>query len=81
MEWPTIASDELDVETARQLAVRVRTAIGDRSIRAVAREAGLDEGTIRRTLSGDTWPDIRTIALLESALGVPLYPGPLGIQS
>lgn len=47
--------------------------MADRSVRSVAREAGLDEGTLRRTLAGATWPDIRTIALLERALGQPLF--------
>lgn len=71
--WPEQASSDPGVEAARLFVLALRSAIGDRSIRSVARLAGLDEGTVRRTLSGQTWPDIRTIALLELALGVPLY--------
>jgi len=54
--------------------LNVRTAIGERSVRSVAEEAGLDEGTVRRVLSGSAWPDLCTAARLEEALGARLYP-------
>ncbi|WP_217583660.1 helix-turn-helix transcriptional regulator [Microbacterium sp. GbtcB4] len=47
--------------------------MGERSVRAVARDSGLDEGTIRKILLGESWPDLRTIWRLESALEVHLY--------
>ncbi|WP_197052990.1 helix-turn-helix domain-containing protein [Microbacterium hominis] len=40
----------------------------------MASAAGLDEGTLRRILAGERWPDVRTAALLEEALQKPLYP-------
>ncbi|MFB3979746.1 helix-turn-helix domain-containing protein [Microbacterium proteolyticum] len=49
-------------------------ALDGRSVRSVAAEAGLDEGTLRRALAGATWPDLHTVAALEECLGVPLYP-------
>lgn len=61
-------------ETARQFALNLRAAIGDRSVRCVARDAGVDEGTIRNVLSGTAWPDLRTISRLESAVGRRLTP-------
>ncbi|MGS0561375.1 helix-turn-helix domain-containing protein [Microbacterium aurugineum] len=48
--------------------------MGKASVRSVADIAGLDEGTLRNILSGARWPDLRTIALLEDALGVALWP-------
>jgi transcriptional regulator with XRE-family HTH domain len=52
----------------------LKAAIGDRSLRAVGREAGLDHTTIAAVLEGDRWPDLITIARLEQALGARLWP-------
>lgn len=54
--------------------INLLATIGPESVRSVARSAGLDEGTLRRVLAGATWPDLRTVALLEKALEQPLYP-------
>ena len=72
--WPDVPSRDAAGEKARQFALNLRTAIGDRSVRSVARDAGIDEGTIRNVLSGAAWPDLRTITRLESSLGRRLYP-------
>lgn len=72
--WPSSPSSDYAAERERLFALNLRTAIGDRSVRAVGRDADVDEGTIRRVLAGSTWPDIRTIALLEKALDQSLYP-------
>lgn len=45
---------------------------GEKSIRRVAGEAGLDEGSVRRVLSGTAWPHLRAMVLLEESLGVRL---------
>lgn len=47
--------------------------MGDASIRSVAREANLDHNVLRTMLSGETWPDLVTIAKLEQTLG-PVWP-------
>ncbi len=73
-DWPEGETSDEIAETARRFVVNLRGAIGDRSIRSVAKVAGLDEGTIRRVLAGTVWPDLRTIAALEHSLGVRLYP-------
>ncbi|WP_091228110.1 XRE family transcriptional regulator [Microbacterium sp. 3J1] len=73
MEWPDKPSADPAGEAARRFALNLRDAIGDRSIRAVGRDAGLDEGTIRKILSGRSWADLHTIWSLETALDTELY--------
>ena len=72
--WPDVPSRDAAGETARQFALNLRAAIGDRSVRSVAREVGIDEGTIRNVLSGAAWPDLHSIARLEHSLRSRLYP-------
>jgi transcriptional regulator with XRE-family HTH domain len=66
--WPDVAG-----ERARQFAVNLAEAIEGKSLRSVAGMAGVDEGTLRRVLSGNSWPDLRTIARVEASLGRRLY--------
>lgn len=72
--WPDTPSTDYPAEQARLFALNLRAAIGDESQRAVARLTHVDEGTIRRVLSGAVWPDLRTIALLEEGLSAELFP-------
>lgn len=72
--WPHQAADDHAAETARRFVVNLTAAIGHQSLRGVARDAGIDEGTIRAVLAGSVWPDLRTMALLEKAVGGGLYP-------
>ena len=72
-KWPEKPSTDPAGEAARRFALNLRDAIGDRSVRAVARDAGINEGTIRKILLGKTWADLHTIWSLESALDTELY--------
>lgn len=72
--WPAMPSRDYAGEQAPLFVLNSQSAMGTQSQRAVARAAHLDEGTLRRVLAGATWPDLRTIALLEDALGVPCSP-------
>lgn len=56
------------------VVVGYRAAAGNRSLRSVAAAAGIDPTSLGRTLSGETVPDVHTVAVLEDALGVPLWP-------
>lgn len=58
------------VEVARRLA----RAMEGQSLRSVARESGLDHTTVRALVEGQRWPDLITIARLETALNVRLWP-------
>jgi hypothetical protein len=60
---------------ARRLAVNVEQAIGGRSIRSVAEAAQVDHTTLLGLLRGRSWPDLVTIARLESGLAADLWPG------
>ena len=73
--WPDEPSRDYAGEQARLFALNLRSAMRDKSQRALAKAAGVDEGTVRRVLAGATWPDLRTIALLEDELGCSLFPG------
>jgi hypothetical protein len=53
---------------------RYRAAVGGRSLRLVARTAGIDPTSLGRMLSGETVPDVHTVAVLEDALGTALWP-------
>ncbi len=56
------------------IVARYRAAAEGRSLRSVARAAGIDATSLGRTLAGETVPDVHTVAVLEDALGVPLWP-------
>lgn len=71
--WPNHPSADPVGEAARRFALNLQTAIGDKPVRAVARDAGIDDGTIRKILQGKSWPDLRTIWKLESSLETQLY--------
>ena len=71
--WPDEPSPDPAGEAARQFVMNLRGAMGDRSIRRVASEAGLDEGSVRRVLTGAAWPHLRAMVMLEESLGVRLY--------
>lgn len=73
--WPDSPSDDPYAEIARQFVVRLRNGIDTRSIRSVGAAAGVSHVTILNVLAGRAWPDLSTIARLEVALGVPLWPG------
>lgn len=53
---------------------RYREAAGPRSLRSVARAAGIDPTSLGRMLAGETVPDVHTVAVLEAALDVELWP-------
>lgn len=62
---------------AAEISHRLRDALeahSGMSIRALARLAGVSHGTVNLLLAGETYPDTKTLAALETALGVPLLP-------
>lgn len=73
--WPFDPSPDPHAEVARQFVIRLRAAIGEQSVRAVAKDAGLAHGGLNKLLAGGSWPDLLTIARLERALGADLWPG------
>jgi len=56
------------------VVVAYRAAAGSRSLRSVARDAGIDATALGRMLSGETVPDVHTVAVLEQALDTALWP-------
>jgi hypothetical protein len=72
--WPEHPSEDPIGEGARQFVLRLRDALADRSIRSVARDAGLDHVTLLKILAGNAWPDLSTILRLERALERSLFP-------
>ena len=56
------------------VARALRTALRDRALAAVCRDAGLARSTVQDLLAGRTWPDLVTLAKLEEALDVRLWP-------
>lgn len=72
--WPNAPSALPDVETARRLALNLRSALNEMSLRAAKAATGVDHTTIADVLNGTTWPDLRTIARLEAGLGTDLWP-------
>ena len=74
-KWPDVASLDPAGEVARQFALNVREAIGDRTLRAAGEATGVDHSTIQAILAGNAWPDLETIAKLEIGLDADLWPG------
>ena len=67
-------ADDPTTEVARQLALSLREAMGERSARAVSKLCGVHQTTICAILNGTAWPDLHTTVLLEDGLGVDLWP-------
>jgi hypothetical protein len=73
--WPQVASPDPVGEVGRQVALRLRDAIGDQSLRAVAATVNVNHSTLIGILAGSTWPDAETIAKLELGLDADIWPG------
>lgn len=74
-EWPAgKVEGPAEARYAAEVARRLANAMEGQSLRATAREAGLDHTTVRALVEGVRWPDLITIARLEQALGVRLWP-------
>ena len=58
----------------RQVALRLKVAIANRSVRSVAAEVGVVHTTIGDILGGTSWVEAATIERLERGLGVALWP-------
>ncbi len=75
--WPTgrlRAAAPVEAAVARHVAAALEAARGDRSYRSLARECGLSPQTVVNVARGAGWADILTVARLEAALQVPLWP-------
>lgn len=70
--WPDVPSEDPLGEIGRQFVVRLKLAMGDRSVRSVAREVGVHHATLDKILAGGAWPDLSTIGRLQLALGAQL---------
>jgi len=74
--WPLAQLDgDAAAEAAQEFVVRLAAATEELSLRGVERLTGVDHTTVSRVLSGDTWPDMATVAHLENGLGADLWPG------
>jgi len=73
--FPSERSEDPAVEVARLFAIALKAQTDATSVRAVAEAAGLNHATLLAIIKGRTWPDMLTIAKLESSLGVDLWPG------
>ena len=72
--WPDAAVGDVAGEVARQVALALKEVMNGRSSREVGRICGVDFTTVNAILNGTTWPDLRTVALLEAGLGADLWP-------
>ncbi len=76
-EWPDgpFTPDAPPYAVVTAAVVRAyRQAAGSRSLRSVAGPAGIDPTSLSRMLSGETVPDVHTVAVLEDALNAALWP-------
>lgn len=73
--WPHQVSLDPIAEVDRLFILRVRAAMGHETARSLAERAGLSHGTLNNLLAGKAWPTLSTIARLERALAVDLWPG------
>lgn len=74
-DWPNSECSDDVAEIARLLALRLKALTDERGIREVARAAGISHSVVSRIVHGDAWADTATLARLELALGVDLWPG------
>lgn len=78
--WPDAAlADHHGARVAQALARRLAVAMDDRGLSAnrLAAAADVNRQTIANVLAGSGWPDLLTVANLEKALDMDLWPGRL----
>ncbi|WP_405728580.1 helix-turn-helix domain-containing protein [Streptomyces sp. NBC_01537] len=76
--WPhAVLDDHHGARVAQELAARLRAAIDKHgwSIAELSRRSNVARLTIMKVLGGEVWCDLLTIANLERALNVDLWPG------
>ena len=73
--WPDEPIEDPIGEVARGFALRLREAVGGRSVRAAAAACQVSHATVLGILEGRVWPDLVTIARLERGLEADLWPG------
>ncbi|AXT86255.1 XRE family transcriptional regulator [Aeromicrobium sp. A1-2] len=73
-DWPSAACSDPDAEVLRRIAVNLRAAIGDRSLRSVAADSGIHHSLVAKVLDGQAWVEVVTVARLERGLGARLWP-------
>lgn len=73
--WPDGPAESVEGEVARRFAVNLRKHIGERALRAVARDCGLSHSTLIAILEGEKWVDLETIAKVEAGVGADVWPG------
>ncbi|MFJ5305194.1 helix-turn-helix domain-containing protein [Streptomyces sp. NPDC088350] len=77
-DWPhAVLDDHHGAKVAQEVAARLRRAIDAHgwSIAEVSRRSGVARLTIMKVLGGEVWCDLLTIASLEKAFDVDLWPG------
>ena len=74
-QWPDVACGDNAAEAVRRLVVNLNQALGEDSVRSLARLSGIDHSVIGRLRRGEVWPDAQTIARLEATLDADLWPG------
>lgn len=73
-DWPSEPCSDAAAEKVRLLIVRLRDAMGERSLRSTVAEIDMDYSVLSDYLNGRAWPDSRAIALLEIGLNASLWP-------
>ena len=77
-QWPDGRLQLLAPPEARLLkgiASRLKEAVGDKSLREVAKECGVAPQTVHNILAGTTWAHVLSVARLERGLNVELWGG------
>lgn len=76
LDLDTSLYDLPEVAVALGFVRNLRKEVNGRSSREIERITGVNFTTINKILRGQTWPDMVTIARLESGLGADLWPKP-----
>jgi hypothetical protein len=74
--WPdgALSADApREARLAAAISARLRVAMGERTLRDVARQAELSPQTVANLVQGLSWGDMVTLARLEVVLGVQLW--------
>lgn len=61
------------VRRAAAVAVSLAEIVSEHGMREVARQSGLSHSSLSRTISGEIWPSVVTIASVEEAFEVDVW--------